>query len=93
MTYIALRFVCVICAVLCAAACSSTTPYYDSKFGYAVTTAKAMQTLNPNASKSKDPVTGMDGISAKEAIDGYHDSFKTPEKTFDVLTGVTSGGR
>ena len=74
-------------AVLLAAGCASRTPYLDAHYGEAVNTAKAMQTLNPQASRNTDPVTGMDGASATESIDRYHDTFKAPEKTFEVIQG------
>lgn len=70
--------------------CTSPTPYYDSRYGEAVNQAKALQTLDPDASRSTDPVTGLDGPAAKEGVGRYRDSFKTPERTFDV---ITSGGR
>lgn len=73
-------------------ACVSPTPYLDAHFGQAVNTAKAMQTINPEASRNTDPVTGMDGPSAKESVDRYHDSFKAPVQTFDVF-GTSGGSR
>jgi predicted Zn-dependent protease len=71
--------------------CVSTTPQLDSRFGDAVNQAKVQQTLNPAASKNTDPVVGLDGTSSKDSIDRYHDSFKAPVQTFEVLSG--SGGR
>lgn len=49
----------------------SSTPRYDSQFGDAVRAAKRSQQLNPYASVSKDPVLGMDGVSAVNAISRY----------------------
>ena len=72
-------------------ACTSATPYLDARLGLAVHTAKAQQTLNPEASRNTDPVAGMDGASAEETITRYHDSFKAPPPTFEILTG--GGGR
>ena len=71
--------------------CVSTTPNLDSRFGEAVNQAKVRQTLNPAASRNTDPVAGLDGASSKESIDRYHDSFKAPAQTFEVISG--SGGR
>ena len=61
------------------------TPSYDSKFGEAVRQAQALQTLNPDAGKNTDPVTGIDGESGKAAIDRYQESFRAPPQTFDVF--------
>jgi hypothetical protein len=72
-------------------ACASRTPYLDTRFGEAVNTAKAMQTINPQASRNTDPVAGLDGPSAKESIGRYHDSFKAPAETFEVIGGGTTG--
>lgn len=83
-------------SALLLAACSTTpTPYLDSRFGYSVNTAKSMQTLNPDAGKNPDPVAGIDGPSAREGIERYHDSFKAPPPTFEVLlgNGAAGGGR
>ena len=77
-------------AMLCA--CTTSTPYFDSRFGDTVNTAKALQTLNPDASRNSDPVAGIDGNSAKEAIDRYQNSFKAPQRTFDIFLGTSSGG-
>ncbi len=49
----------------------SSTPRYDSQFGDAVRAAKRIQQLNPYASVSKDPVLGLDGVSAVNAIGRY----------------------
>lgn len=81
-----------IAALATVCGCQSSTPYLDSRFGYTVNTAKAMQTINPNASKNRDPVSGIDGPAAKEGMDRYIDSFKAPQETFEVLTGAGSGG-
>ncbi|MDO8769805.1 MAG: hypothetical protein Q7K57_14085 [Burkholderiaceae bacterium] len=64
---------------------STTTPELDAKFGDAVRAAREAQTLNPNASANKDPVLGLDGNAAVNAIDRYQDSFKSPPKTFEVI--------
>jgi hypothetical protein len=68
-------------------ACASPTPYYDGKYGLAVIEAKQKQTLNPDAPKNADPVAGMDGVSAKESVGRYQDSFKAPERTFEIFSG------
>jgi hypothetical protein len=70
----------------------TTTPILDSKFGYAVNTAKAQQTINPQASRNTDPVAGLDGTPAKDSIDRYQNSFKEPPPTFDILFATPAGG-
>lgn len=80
--------------LLAIAGCASTTPHLDQHFGLAVNAAKAQQTLNPDASRNPDPVSGMGGIAADNAIDEYHKSFVTPEPTFPVISiGGGGGGR
>ncbi len=74
-------------------ACSST-PYLDSRFGEAVNMTKAQQTINPEASQNMDPVTGIDGVAAKDGMDRYHESFQKPPSTADILTiDVLGGGK
>ncbi len=71
--------------VLLGGCATSATPKYDAKFGEAVRQARALQTMNPEAGRSTDPVAGIDGESGKNAIDRYQDSFKSPPKTFEIL--------
>ena len=66
--------------------CRSSAPNLDSRLGYAVNTAKAQQTINPDASRNPDPVAGLDGASAKESIDRYTNTFKEPPPTFTITT-------
>ncbi|MBD5803296.1 hypothetical protein AZOA_27320 [Azoarcus sp. Aa7] len=78
-----------------ATGCATTTPNLDAKFGHSVTAARALQTINPDASRNTDPVAGIDAESAGHAIDRYHDSFKAPPATFSVISigeGISSGG-
>ena len=70
--------------------CAETTPHLDSIFGDAVNTAKAQQTINPDASRNPDPVAGLDGNPATDSIDRYRNTFKEPPRTFGILN---SGGK
>lgn len=82
------RFGGALTAAACAAlltACASTTPVLDANFGNAVRQARAAQTLNPNASANRDPVLGIDGQAGAAAQDRYHESFKAPPKTFEII--------
>ena len=68
----------VLCVLLVVTGCVSTTPRLDSHFGEGVNMVKAQQTLNPDASSNTEPVTGMDGRTAKSAYEEYQNSYKTP---------------
>ncbi len=74
------------------AGCMTSTPVYDAHFGEAVRTARAMQTLNPDASMNSDPVAGVDGRAATAAMDRYNTQFRTPQADVSAFTvGVGSG--
>lgn len=76
--------------LLCA--CAETTPAWDAAFGTSVKMATAQQTLNPDASRNDAPVNGLDGRSAREAINRYQKSFVEKEPQPNVFTiGVSSG--
>ena len=53
----------------------STTPGTDTRFGESLNIIKAQQTINPNASRNTNPVTGIDGKAARAAIEQYRKSF------------------
>jgi len=53
------------------AGCASSTPVTDATFGDAVRAARVAQTLNPEASANRNPVTGIDGQSGVRAIQRY----------------------
>lgn len=80
------------------AGCASTTPNYDKRFGEAVRDAKRQMTLNPEAGKNPDPVTGMDGRASRETMVRYKDSYKAPPPAVNVINigggiGGNGGGR
>jgi predicted component of type VI protein secretion system len=75
------------------AGCASVTPNYDAKFGDAVREAKLKMTINPDAGKNPDPVSGMDGKSAREAIANYQLTYKSPPPAVNVINiGGSIGG-
>ena len=75
------------------AGCSSVTPHYDAKFGNAVREAKLKMTINPDAGKNPDQVTGMDGKSARETILLYQNTYKAPPPAVNVINiGGSIGG-
>ncbi|HEV8553246.1 MAG TPA: pilus assembly protein [Casimicrobiaceae bacterium] len=72
----------------------STSPRLDARFGDAVNIAKAQQTLNPDASKNRNVVAGIDGKAAQETMVRYRESFKSPPPPANVFTiGVSGGGQ
>lgn len=75
-------------------ACAPLTPHWDAKFGDAVRIAVAQQTLNPEASRNTEPVNGIDGRPAAEAVKRYQKSFQDPpppSPLFQILSGTGSG--
>lgn len=73
--------------------CATQTPNLDAHFGEAVNAAKALQTLNLDASQNMDPVAGIDGEAANATVDRYHKSFVQPPVTPNVFNiGVGTGG-
>lgn len=80
---------------LLAGCAASPTPNYDLRFGEAVRQARLRMTLDPNAGSNPDPVTGLDGIAAHEALVRYQDSFKSPPPVVNVINigGAVSAGR
>lgn len=55
--------------------CVSRGAYIESTLGESLAQTKASQTLNPEASLNTDPVTGLDGQSATNAVRSYIKSF------------------
>ncbi|WP_198087918.1 hypothetical protein [Variovorax sp. E3] len=81
-------------ACLVATGCSHVTPNYDARFGDAVRDAKRKMTINPDAGKNGDPVAGMDGRAARESMQQYHESYKTPPPAVNVINiGGQIGGQ
>lgn len=72
--------------------CASSTPNLDSKFGDALNTIKAQQTLNPDAPLNQKATTGLDGKAADIVIDKYHKSYESPPPASSTFTiGIGSG--
>ena len=78
-------------AVCLLSGCVMLTPNLDSQFGDSVRLAQARQTLNPDASRNTSVVRRIEGVAAKNALDLYHDSFKTPPPT-NIFTINVGGG-
>ncbi len=60
------------------AACAPTTPQLDRRAGDAVRIAFAQQVAHPGAAANPDPVAGLDGKSARAALERYQKSFVEP---------------
>ena len=71
-------------ALVLLSACS-TTPRYDRRFGDAVRQARLAMTINPRAGENPDPVAGIDGSAARQAMIRYQDSFKEPPPVVNVI--------
>ncbi len=48
----------------------------EKNFGKSVEQARLNQTLNPEAQKNLEPVTGLDGKAAQKSIERYQKSFE-----------------
>ena len=68
------------------AGCVSTTPEYDKRFGDAVRQSRLDMTINPDAGSTADAAWGMDGISAREGLVRYQNTFKTPPPVTNVIS-------
>ena len=49
---------------------------YDKNLGRSYETAKYSQIVNPEAGKNINPVDGLEGNAADNAVKGYQESFK-----------------
>ena len=72
--------------VFCLSSCAPTTPKWDSHFGEALRLTFAQQILNPEAGLNPNPVAGMDGKAARDAIGRYQNSFKEPAPAANNFT-------
>lgn len=84
-------------ATLLLAGCGSTTPHYDARFGDAVRSARAQMTINPDAGLAAgsgvDGASGMDGRSARQTMQRYEQSYKSPPQAVNVINiGGSLGG-
>jgi type IV pilus biogenesis protein CpaD/CtpE len=61
------------------AACASTTPHLDTGFGTSVRSTFAAQVIDPAAVRNPDPVTGLDGRTARAAQEQYERSNAAPQ--------------
>lgn len=74
-----------IVALALTAGCVSIHPEVDERHGDAVRAATRAQILNPQGSGNAALAPGIDGRAAKETMDRYVDSFKSPPPNVNVI--------
>jgi hypothetical protein len=75
--------------------CAETAPRYEAEFGNATRATFNAQIINPDAGNNADPVGGLDGRAARDAINSYQKSFAKPEPTpnvFNIGVGDNNSG-
>lgn len=76
-------------------ACVEPAPRYEAEFGNATRATLNAQIINPDAGNNPDPVAGLDGRAARDAINNYQKSFAEPEPTenvFNIGVGTKNSG-
>jgi len=73
-------------------ACTQPAPRYEAEFGNATRATLNAQIINPDAGKNQDPVAGLDGRAARDAINNYQKSFAKPEPQPNVFNFGVGGG-
>ena len=76
-------------------ACVETAPRYEAEFGIATRATLNSQIINPDAGNNPDPVAGLDGRAARDAINNYQKSFAEPRPTengFNIGVGTGNSG-
>lgn len=82
----------ILATAILAGCAATTTPNLDAKFGQSLTTLKAQQIINPDASRNTDPVAGIDGQAANAIIDRYHKAYETPAAAPSGSIGTVGSG-
>lgn len=76
-------------------ACVEPAPRYEAEFGHATRATLNAQIINPDAGNNPDPVAGLDGRAARDAINNYQKSFADPKPTenvFNIGVGTQNSG-
>jgi hypothetical protein len=81
-----MRYFLILLAAGMLSSCADTTPHWDRRFGLDTRTTLALQIADPAAARNTDPVTGMDGRSARAAYDRYQKA-SGEQKQPSVLNG------
>lgn len=83
MTTLQITTVIMLAGVL--SACVETAPRYEAEFGNATRATLKAQIINPDAGNNPDPVAGLDGQAANDALENYQKSFAKPDPSPNVL--------
>ncbi len=91
MTKRSFLFIGLVIVLLISTGCVASRVEMD--YGTSYKLAKFNQTLNPEAEKNLDPVTGFDGGAAQAALGRYRKGFeeKVPAPTY--VFSINTGGR
>lgn len=93
MTTLQITTVIMLAGVL--SACVETAPRYEAEFGNATRATLNAQIINPDAGNNPDPVAGLDGQAANDALENYQKSFAEPkpaENVFNIGVGTDNSG-
>lgn len=90
MTLLRIATVITLVGALCA--CVEPAPRYEAEFGNATRASLSSQIINPDAGNNPDPVAGLDGRAARDAINNYQKSYAQPEKPQNVFNIGVGGG-
>lgn len=93
MTILQITTVSMLAALL--SACVEPAPRYEAEFGHATRATLNAQIINPNAGNNPDPVAGLDGQAANDALENYQKSFAEPkpaENVFNIGVGTKNSG-
>ena len=74
---------------LASAACAPTRVEMD--YGTSAKLARFNQTLNPEAGKNLQPVTGFDGVAGQANMERFHKDFEKPSPPPVYTLGIGSG--
>lgn len=76
-------------------ACVEPAPRYESEFGHATRATFNAQIINPDTGNNPDPVAGLDGQAANDALENYQKSFAKPEpspNSLNIGVGTRNSG-
>ena len=85
---------CAFTAAINLVACTQPMPRYEAEFGENIRNTMKAQVINPDAGNNPDPVAGIDGRAARDAVNNYQKSFAKPEpapNVFNLGVGAGSG--
>ncbi len=82
----------VLAGSMLAGCAASSSPGYDSRFGDSARNLRAQQVIDPAApARNGQRVLGTDGQTARESVDRYVDSFKSPPPSNVINIGIGGG--